>query len=92
VRTELIVRPDVAAAADLGVTTAAIGETLRIATVGDYEQSLAKLNLDKRQVPIVVKLEDKAKADLETIKSCYMNNLDNGTNDTSPTFKQIAMT
>lgn len=68
VRTELIVRPDVAAAADLGVTTAAIGETLRIATVGDYEQSLAKLNLDKRQVPIVVKLEDKAKSDLETIK------------------------
>jgi multidrug efflux pump subunit AcrB len=68
VRTELIVRPDVAAAADLGVTTSIIGETLRIATVGDYEQSLAKLNLDKRQVPIVVKLDDKAKADLETIK------------------------
>jgi multidrug efflux pump subunit AcrB len=68
VRTELIVRPDVAAAADLGVTTTAIGETLRIATVGDYEQSLAKLNLDKRQVPIVVKLEDKAKTDLNTLK------------------------
>lgn len=68
VRTELIVRPDVAAAADLGVTTTSIGDTLRIATVGDYEQSLAKLNLDKRQVPIVVKLEDNAKTDLDALK------------------------
>jgi DnaK suppressor protein len=30
---------------------------------------------------------ERAESDLETIKSCYMNNLDNGTNDTSPTFK-----
>ena len=68
VRTELIVRPNVAAAADLGVNTTEIGETLRIATVGDYEQNLAKLNLDKRQVPIVVKLENSAKSDLNTLK------------------------
>ena len=45
VRPELIVRPDFARAADLGVTTAAIAETLRIATAGDYDQALAKLNL-----------------------------------------------
>ena len=68
VRTELIVRPNVVAAADLGVNTAAIGETLRIATVGDYEQNIAKLNLDKRQVPIVVKLEESAKTDLNALK------------------------
>ena len=68
VRTELIVRPDYAAAADLGVTAAAIGETLRIATVGDYEQNLPKLNLDKRQVPIVVKLESSVKNDLSTLE------------------------
>ena len=68
VRTELIVRPNAAAAADLGVNTAAIGETLRIATVGDYEQNLPKLNLDKRQVPIVVKLESSARSDLNTLK------------------------
>lgn len=30
---------------------------------------------------------DKAKHDLELIKSAYMNDLDNGTEDTSPTFK-----
>ena len=43
-------------AADLGVTSAAIADTLRIATAGDYDQRLAKLNLSQRQVPIVVKL------------------------------------
>ncbi|TYB78896.1 TraR/DksA family transcriptional regulator [Bizionia myxarmorum] len=30
---------------------------------------------------------DKAKHDLELIKSAYMNDLNNGTDDTSPTFK-----
>ena len=30
---------------------------------------------------------DKAQADLELIKSAYMNDLNNGTDDTSPTFK-----
>ena len=68
VRTEVIVRPDFAAAADLGVTAAAIGETLRIATVGDFDQSLAKLNLDKRQVPIVVKLENSARTNLNVLQ------------------------
>ena len=64
IRPEIAVRPDFAKAADLGVTSAAIGETLRIATTGDYDMSLAKLNLSQRQVPIVVKLEDAARQDL----------------------------
>jgi len=64
VRPELIVRPDFARAADLGVSAAAIADTLRIATAGDYDQSLAKLNLAQRQVPIVVKLNAEARSDL----------------------------
>ena len=64
VRPEIAVRPDFTRAADLGVTSAAIGETLRIATVGDYDVSLPKLNLSQRQVPIVVRLEDEARQDL----------------------------
>jgi RNA polymerase-binding transcription factor DksA len=35
---------------------------------------------------ILAKIE-KAKADLDLIKSAYMNDLNNGTDDTSPTFK-----
>jgi multidrug efflux pump subunit AcrB len=64
VRPELVVRPDFAKAADLGVTSAAIADTLRIATAGDYDQGLAKLNLAQRQIPIVVKLPAEARQDL----------------------------
>jgi multidrug efflux pump subunit AcrB len=64
VRPELIVRPDPARAADLGVTTAAIADTLRLATLGDYDQGLPKLNLSQRQVPIVVSLSEEARSDL----------------------------
>ncbi len=64
VRPEVVVRPDFARAADLGVTAAAIGDTLRIATSGDYDQGLAKFNLSQRQVPIVVKLPPEARRDV----------------------------
>ena len=36
---------------------------------------------------IIVNKIEKAQADLELIKSAYMNDLNNGTDDTSPTFK-----
>lgn len=67
-RPELVVRPDAARAADLGVTTAAIADTLRIATTGDFDQQLAKLNLAQRQVPIVVRLPDAARQDIELLR------------------------
>jgi multidrug efflux pump subunit AcrB len=67
IRSEIAVRPDFARAADLGVTSSAIGDTLRIATVGDYDAALPKLNLSQRQVPIVVKLADVARQDLELL-------------------------
>ncbi len=68
VRPELVIRPDFARMADLGVTSAAIADTLRIATAGDYDQGLAKLNLSQRQVPIVVKLPAAARTDLALIE------------------------
>jgi multidrug efflux pump subunit AcrB len=68
VRPELTVRPDFARAADLGVTSAAIADTLRIATAGDYDQGLAKLNLSQRQIPIVVKLPPDARQDLALLE------------------------
>ena len=67
VRPEIAVYPDFARAADLGVTSQAIADTLRVATVGDYEQYLPKLNLAQRQVPIVVRLQDAARQDLDTL-------------------------
>jgi multidrug efflux pump subunit AcrB len=68
IRPEIVVRPDFARAADLGVTSTAIADTLRIATSGDYDVSLPKLNLSQRQVPIVVKLRDEARRELSTLE------------------------
>jgi multidrug efflux pump subunit AcrB len=51
----------------MGVTSAAIGETLRIATLGDFDAALPKLNLSQRQIPIVVKLDSAARGDLDLL-------------------------
>ena len=55
-RPEIIIRPDPARAADLGVSTIDIADAARVATSGDVRQRLAKLNLAERQVPIRVQL------------------------------------
>lgn len=68
VRPEIAVRPDFAKAADLGVTSAAIAETLRIATLGDYDWLLPKLNLAQRQVPVMVRLNASGRADLSLLE------------------------
>jgi multidrug efflux pump subunit AcrB len=68
IRPEIAVRPDFARAADLGVTSSAIGETLRVATVGDYDMALPKMNLAQRQVPIMVKLDEAARKDLSVLE------------------------
>ena len=68
VRPEINVRPDFSKAADLGVTSSAISESLRVATLGDYDAALAKLNLAQRQVPIVVKLDADARKDLSVLE------------------------
>lgn len=72
VRPEIIVRPDFARAADMGVTAASISDTLRIATSGDYDMELAKLNLAQRQVPIRVQLPLSQRTDLDTLAHLYV--------------------
>ena len=71
-RQELTVTPDRLAMADKGVTTQDIATTLRIATVGDYEQRLSKLNLDTRQIPIIVRLPDIAKQNVSQLEGLYV--------------------
>jgi multidrug efflux pump subunit AcrB len=68
-RPELVIVPNPARAADLGVATADIAEAARIATSGDYEQRLAKLNLPDRQVPIRVGFSQATLADPALIGS-----------------------
>ncbi len=60
---EIIITPDPARAADLGVSTVDIADAARIATTGDFRQNLAKLNLADRQIPIRVQLAESARTD-----------------------------
>ncbi|WP_434353029.1 efflux RND transporter permease subunit [Psychrobacter sp. HD31] len=73
-KAELIINPNRLAMADKGVTTRQIANTLRIATAGDFEQSLSKLNLDSRQINIVVRLPDEARANVSQLADLYVTN------------------
>ncbi|KGF80935.1 ACR/RND family transmembrane transporter [Massilia sp. JS1662] len=66
-RPELQIRPDYARAADLGVTSTALANAVRVATYGDYSTGLGKLNLPQRQVYVRVRLTDAARQDLDAI-------------------------
>ncbi|HCI61324.1 MAG TPA: transporter, partial [Erythrobacter sp.] len=68
-RPELIIEPREDLAAELGVTTLAISQTIRIATMGEIEQNAAKFSLSDRQIPIRVKLPERSREDLETIRN-----------------------
>ena len=66
-RPEIVVRPDPQQAAERGVTTASIGDVVRIATSGDFDAQVARLNLDSRQVYIRVRVSDAARQDMDTL-------------------------
>ena len=72
-RPEIIIEPDAARAADLGVATVDIAEAARIATSGDLRQRLAKLNLAERQVPIRVQLAESALGDRSVLSMLRVN-------------------
>ena len=69
VRPEILIKPRFDLAADLGVTTAALGQTIRIATLGDIAQNSAKFSLSDRQVPITVALSENSRRDLATLEN-----------------------
>ncbi|MFN4328783.1 MAG: efflux RND transporter permease subunit [Limnobacter sp.] len=69
VRPELWVRPNLAKAAEYGVSTQAIGETLRVATLGDYDAALSKMNLAQRQVPVLVRLDEQARGSVDALRN-----------------------
>jgi multidrug efflux pump subunit AcrB len=68
-RPEIIVKPRFDLAADLGVTTAALSQTIRIATIGDIDQNSAKFSLSDRQIPIRVSLGEEARRSLATVEN-----------------------
>ena len=66
-RPEVQIRPRLDEAARLGVTTAQIAETVRVATIGDIDAALAKISLDNRQIPIRVQLDPVYRTDIDRI-------------------------
>jgi hydrophobe/amphiphile efflux-1 (HAE1) family protein len=63
-RTEIRIRPREGLAADLGVSTDAIAETVRVGTIGDVGMNLAKFTTEGRQIPIRVQLPTTARGSI----------------------------
>jgi multidrug efflux pump subunit AcrB len=68
-RPELRIVPRAQLAADLGISTEALSETIRVATLGDVDANLAKFDAGDRLIPIRVELEEQARADIGLLKA-----------------------
>ena len=66
-RPEIVVTPRSDLAASLGVSTAALSQAIRVATIGDIDQNAAKFSLSDRQVPIRVRMPEEARRSLDNI-------------------------
>lgn len=73
---EIQVFPNAIQASERGISTDSIGETLRIALSGDYDQVLAKLNLDQRQLNIRVMLSPELRQDINTLENLHIQSYD----------------
>ena len=65
---EIVIRPRADEAARLGVSVDAIAQAARVATSGDIDANVAKLNDRERRIPIRVRLPADARADLDRIR------------------------
>ena len=68
-RPELIITPRLDLASQLGVTTVALSQAIRIATLGDIDQNSAKFSLSDRQIPIRVMLAKESRQNLANIRN-----------------------
>jgi multidrug efflux pump subunit AcrB len=68
-RPEIVIEPRLDLASELGVTTAAMSQAIRIATIGEIDQNAAKFSLTERQVPIRVRLPEAARRNLDNIRN-----------------------
>jgi hydrophobe/amphiphile efflux-1 (HAE1) family protein len=62
-RPEIRISPKPDLAAELGVSTDVLSETVRVATIGDVGANLAKFNAGDRQIPIRVQLPEAVRGD-----------------------------
>jgi multidrug efflux pump subunit AcrB len=77
-RPEIIIKPRLDLAANLGVTTQALSSAIRIATLGDIDQNSARFSLSDRQIPIRVALDQGARTELSTIQNLPVTTVSGG--------------
>ncbi len=77
-RPEILIKPRQDLAADLGVSTAALSQAIRIATIGEIDQNAAKFSLNDRQVPIRVRLSEEDRRDISNIQNLPVPTADGG--------------
>src|SRR6202011_4587451 len=77
-RPELPVSPKPLIAADLGVSTEALSETIRVATLGDIDANLAKFDAGDRLIPIRVELDQRARADVGLLEALRVSTAGGG--------------
>ena len=68
-RPEIRIRPKPAVAADLGVSTDVIADTVRVGTIGDIGPNLPKFDAGERQIPIRTQLPETARGELGLLGS-----------------------
>ncbi len=77
-RPEIIIKPRLDLAASMGVTTAALSQSIRIATIGDIDQNSAKFSLNDRQIPIRVAISEDSRRDISTIENMPVPTVNGG--------------
>ncbi|MDB5583925.1 MAG: efflux transporter permease subunit, partial [Bradyrhizobium sp.] len=68
-RPEILIVPRTDRMADLGISTDALAEVVRVATIGDLDVNLAKFNAEDRLLPIRVALKRDARSDLDILSN-----------------------
>ncbi|WP_394154056.1 efflux RND transporter permease subunit [Loktanella salsilacus] len=68
-RPELRITPRPQIAAELGVTASDLASTIRVLTIGDTDANLAKFSIDGRQIPVVVRIAEDSRRNLELLTS-----------------------
>ncbi len=67
-RPELRITPKPQLAAELGVTASDLAATIRVATIGDTDENLAKFTVDGRQIPVTVRMAEATRRNLELMQ------------------------
>ncbi len=78
-RPEIIIKPHFDLAAQLGISTEALSNAIRVATQGEIDQNAAKFSLADRQIPVRVKFGEGSRRSLSAIQNLPVPTATGGT-------------